>query len=187
MAKHSHTTSTGEPMHALLAEFSDPAAVSHAAEQVRDAGFKKWDVYAPIPIHGIDHAMGLKPSRVTMFTGIGAITGFTIAVLMQWWMSTVDYQTVTGGKPLFAWEQYLPIMFELTVLIAALSTITGMFLLNGLPRHHHPLLKNERFLRCSDDGFMIAIEARDPNFDPAQTRAMLESLGGTHIEEIEEA
>ena len=186
MPKHSHTTSQGVPMHAILAEFSDPASVSHAAEHFRDAGYTKWDVFAPIPIHGIDKAMGLKPSKVSFFCGFGALNGFIIAVAMQGWMSAVDYQTVTAGKPLFAWEQFTPIMFELSVLLASISTIIGMFVLNGLPRHHHPLLTSERFLGASDDKFIIAVEASDPKFDAGAVRAELEELGGFGIEEIEE-
>ncbi|MEM1423365.1 MAG: DUF3341 domain-containing protein [Planctomycetota bacterium] len=187
MAKHSHTTSQGVPMFAMLAEFANPAAVSHAAEHFRDAGYKKWDVFAPIPIHGIDHAMGLKPSKVSFFTAFGAINGFTIALVMQWWMASIDYKIVTAGKPLFAWEQFTPILFELSVLLASICTITGMLLLNGLPRHHHPLLRSERFLGVSDDKFIIAVEASDPGFDPATVRAEFEKLGGFGIEEIEEA
>lgn len=183
---HAHKTTSGLPMHAMIAEFANPAEVSHAAEKLRDEGYTKWDVYAPIPIHGIDGAMGLKPSKVSFFCGIGAATGFTIAISMQYWMSAVDYQTVTAGKPLFAWEQFTPIMFELSVLLASLSTIAGMFLLNGLPRHHHPLLRSERFLAVSDDAFMIAIEATDPKFDPHTAKSTLESLGGFNLEEIEE-
>jgi len=186
MAEHAHTTSGGAPLHAVICEFSDPAAISHAAEKVRDAGYTKWDVFAPIPIHGIDEAMGLKPSKITYFTGIGALTGFLGAILMQWWMSAIDYQIVTAGKPLFAWEQFTPIIFELSVLLAASATFAGMFVLNGLPRHHHNLLRSERFLGVSDDTFIIAVEARDPRFDPGATRELLESLGGYGFEEIEE-
>ncbi len=184
--KHSHTTSQGVPMHAILAEFSNPATVTRAAEHFRDAGYTKWDVFSPMPIHGIEHTMGLKPSKVSYFCAIGAIAGFTIAVAMQGWMSAIDYQTVTAGKPLFAWEQFTPIIFELSVLLAAISTIAGMFILNGLPRHHHPLLTSERFLGASDDKFIIAIEATDPKFDAQGLKSTLESLGGYGIEEIEE-
>ena len=185
---HGHTTADGRPLHAVIAEFRNPAEVSHAAEKLRDAGYSKWDVFAPIPIHGIDHAMGLKPSKITFFTGTGALTGFMTALLMQGWMSAVDYQTVTAGKPLFAWEQFTPILFELSVLLAAIATISGVFLLNGMPRHHHPLLTSENFLGVSDDKFIIAIEARDPKCEgAAQAARTLEELGGFNIEEIEEA
>ena len=179
-------TSSGQRLHGVIAEFDDPAHISIAAEAVRDAGYSKWDVFAPIPIHGIDKAMGLKPSRVSTFCAMGAVSGFIGAIAMQGWMSAIDYKIVTAGKPLFAWEQFTPIIFELSVLLASIGCIVGMFVMNGLPRHHHPLLTSERFLRVSDDRFIIAVEAGDPKFDPAETCRLLESLGGKRIEEVAE-
>ena len=172
-------------LHAVMAEFPHPAAVIHAAEKIRDAGYTKWDVYAPFPIHGIDEAMGLKPSKVSFFVGTGAITGVTVALLMQWWMSAVDYKIKNGGKPYFAWEEYLPITFELSILLGSIAAITSMFLLNKLPMHYHPIMKKERFLRVGDDRFIITLEADDPKFSPAEATRLLESLGGTHVEEVE--
>ena len=108
---HAHSeSSTSTPVAparvwGMMAEFDNPAHVSVAAEKFRDAGYKKWDVYAPIPIHGINEAMGLKPSKVSVIMGMMAIGGFTTAMLMQWWMGAIDYKIVTAGKPLFAWAQ----------------------------------------------------------------------------------
>ncbi len=172
-------------VYGVMAEFANPAETIHAAEAIRDLGFTKWDVYSPFPIHGIDEAMGLKPSKVSYLVGAGAFTGVTGAMLMQWWMSAVDFKIKNGGKPLFAWEQFLPITFELGVLLGSIMAITGMFLLNKLPMHYHPMMKKERFLRVGDDRFIIALESADPKFDPRESRALLERLGGTHIEEVE--
>ncbi|HBS28826.1 MAG TPA: DUF3341 domain-containing protein [Phycisphaerales bacterium] len=170
----------------VMAEFATPAALSHAAEKVRDEGYSRWDVYSPFPVHGMDEAMGLRPSRVPWIMGAMALAGFTTAITMQWWMSAVDYPIPNGGKPLFAWEQFLPIMFELSVLFAAFGAVVGMLALNGLPRWHHPLFGKERFLRVSDDRFVIVIEAKDPKFDASRTRGFLERLGGQHIEMVED-
>lgn len=106
-------------------------------------------------------------------------------MLMQWWMLAVDYPMVIGGKPLFAWEQYLPVTFELGILLGSISAIAGMFVLNKLPMPYHPLAKKERFLRVSDDRFVIAIEAGDPKFDAGGVRRLLEDAGGTNIDEVE--
>lgn len=179
------TTTPERPLHGVMAEFPNPAAVIRAAEAIRDAGWTRWDVYAPIPIHGIDEAMGLKPSRVSMFVGAGALAGVTLAMLMQWWMSAVDYEIKNGGKPFFAWEQFFPITFELGILLGSISAILAMFLLNRLPMHYHPIMKKERFLRVGDDRFIIALEADDPRFDRHESRALLERLGGSHVEEVE--
>ena len=171
-------------LYGMMAEFPDPAATIHAAEAIRDAGFTKWDVFAPIPIHGIDEAMGLKPSKVSRIVGMGALTGVTGAMLMQWWMSAVDYKIKNGGKPFFAWEQFFPITFELAILLGSIGAILGMFLLNRLPMHYHPMMKKDRFLRVGDDRFIIALEAEDPKFDRHEAFELLSRLGGKHIEEV---
>jgi hypothetical protein len=181
-----HVDEAPRELWGVMAEFRDPAALTHAAEQIRDAGYRKWDVYSPFPVHGMDEAMGLGPSRVTYTMGTMAALGFTSAVLMQWWMGEVDYPIVVAGKPLFAWEAAMPIMFELSVLLSAFGALVGMLVINLLPRWNHPLFSRQRFLRVSDDRFVIAIEARDPKFGERSVRAMLERLGGTHIERVED-
>lgn len=185
-ADHGFRTPKGGVVHGVMAEFPSSAAVYHAAEQVRDAGFKKWDVFAPFPIHGIDEAMGMKRTRLPLIVAGGAIAGVTLALLMQYWMSAVDYPLIVQGKPYGAWEPFVPITFELGVLFSAFAALIGMLALNGLPRWNHPLLKNERFLRTSDDAFAIVIEAGDSKFQGADTVAMLEGLGATHVELVEE-
>lgn len=170
----------------VMAEFDNPAHLSVAAEKVRDAGYKVWDVYSPVPVHGMDECMGLKPSKVSIIMGMMAIGGFTCALLMQWWMGAVDYKIVTAGKPLFAWEQATPILFELSVLFSAFGAVFGMLALNLLPMWHHPLMTKERFLRVSDDRFVIAIEAKDPQFDQGKVSRLFESLGGKHIDVVED-
>ena len=90
-----------ENAYALLAEFDKPADVLHAAEIVREASYTKWDVHTPFPIHGMDDAMGLKNSKVGWFTFFGGATGFTVGMLMVWFMNSYNYGLVVGGKPLF--------------------------------------------------------------------------------------
>jgi len=179
-------TESGTAVYGIVAEFATPASVYHAAEKMRDSGFAKWDVYSPYPMHGLDEAMGVKRTILPVLVATGAFTGVGLAYLMQWWMSAVDFQIVVQGKPYGAWEPFVPITFEMGVLFAAFTSLFGMLALNGLPRFNHPLFRSERFLRVSDDRYMIAVEADDPKFDPEQTRAFLESLGGTDIELIED-
>ena len=180
-----YSTPDGQPVWGMMAEFEDVTALYKAAQQVRDAGFNKWDVYAPFPVHGMEEAMGLKPSKVAFAVGTGAFFGVFGAIAMQFWMNGIDYQIANGGKPLIAWEQSTPITFELGVLLSAFGALLGMFALNKLPMWYHPLMKKDRFLRVSDDRFCIAIEATDDQFDPDQTRAFLEELGGQHIDMVE--
>lgn len=179
-------TESGEEVHGVMAEFETSAAVYHAAEKVRDAGYKKWDVHSPFPIHGMEDAMGIRPTILPVIVAIGAFTGVGLAYLMQWWMTAVDFKIVVQGKPYDGWQPFVPITFELGVLFSAFTALIGMLALNGLPRFNHPLLRKERFLKVSDDRFVICIEANDPQFDPRRTRDLLEKAGGRHIELVEE-
>ena len=173
------------PSYGLIATFDTAASVYHAAEQVRDAGYKNWDVIAPCPVHGMDKAMGLKRSIVPRISLVGGIIGFTTGMTMIWWTSQVDYPLVVGGKPLFSPMYAFPVSYELTILFTAFATIIGMFLVNGLPMHYHPVLKSPKIKRGLDDQFLIVIETRDPRFNLANTRALLEKAGGKEIEELE--
>jgi hypothetical protein len=173
------------PIYGLIATFETAASVYHAAEQVRDAGYKNWDVIAPCPVHGMDKAMGLKRSIVPRISLAGGIIGFTTGMLMIWWTGAYDYPLTVGGKPLFSPMFAFPVSYELTILFTAFATIIGMFLVNGLPMHYHPVLKSPKIRRGLDDQFLIVIETRDPRFNLANTRALLEKVGGKEIAELE--
>lgn len=175
----------GRP-YALIAEFDTPAAVMHAAETIRDAGYKRWDIHTPYPVHGLDGAMGLRNSRVGWFTFLGGATGFTLGMTMIWWMNKVDYGLPVGGKPLFSPIYAFPVSYELTILLGAFGTLFGMLLLNRLPRHYHPLLKHPRFRNVTHDKFYVVIETADPEFSDVETRRLLEDAGGQHIEVVED-
>jgi Alternative complex III, ActD subunit len=172
--------------YALLAEFDSPAATMHAAEAIRDAGYKRWDVHTPFPMHGLDKAMGLRNSQVGWFTFIGGTSGFTLAMLMIWWMGKVNYAIPVGGKPLFSPIFSFPIAYELTILLGAFGTLFGMLFLNRLPKLYHPLLKTARFRNVTHDRFYIVIEASDPRFSDTDTRKLLEEVGARHIQLVED-
>ena len=170
----------------LIAEFLTPADAMHAAEKVRDAGFTRWDVYSPYPVHGMDKAMGLKNSKVGWFGFTGGVTGYTTGMLMIWFLNAVDYPILIGGKPMFSPHSAFPPSYELTILFTAFGSILGMLLLNRLPRLHHPLLKHRRFALASHDRFFLVIETADPKFSPADTRKLLEQAGCKNIETVED-
>ena len=169
----------------LVARFDSPAAVMHAAEEVRDAGYKHWDVITPFPIHGMDAAMGLRRSLVPRFTLIGGITGFTLGMLGIWYMNAFDYPLAIGGKPMFSPIFAFPVSYELTILLSAFGTIGGMFILNRLPMHYHPVMKYDKIERASDDEVLIVVEARDPKFTPDGARKLFARLGAKDISEVE--
>ncbi len=169
----------------VLARFETTGALLRACEQVRDAGYTRWDAHTPFPVHGLDRAMGLKASVlpwIVLVLGLGGAAG---AMLMQWWVSAVAYPLVISGKPLFSWQAFVPVTFEVGVLLAALGAVLGMLGLSRLPMHHHPLFDSAEFERASDDGFFISIESWDPRFDAQQTEKFLRGLGAAQVELVE--
>jgi hypothetical protein len=171
---------------AIMAEFETPADIMHAAEKVRDSGYRHWDVFTPFPIHGMDRAMGLKNSIVGWFSFIGGCTGYTTGMLMIWFMNAYDYRIVIGGKPMFSPFSAFPPSYELTILFGAFGALLGMLFLNRLPRLHHPLLKNGRFALATHDRYFVVIESTDPKYSETETRKLLENVGSKHIELVEE-
>jgi hypothetical protein len=169
----------------VVAEFSGPEALTRAAAAVRDAGYAKWDAYTPFPVHGLDGAMGVKTTRLPWLVLGAGITGCAGGVLMQWWMNAVDYKIIISGKPFFSLPAFVPVAFELTILLAATTAFFGMLLRNGLPRFHHPLFANTRFRRVTNDAFFLAIEAADPKFDVEGTERLLREAGGTGVTWVE--
>jgi hypothetical protein len=181
----SEKQTSGRPV-LYLAEFDTPDEVIHAAEKIRDAGFDKWDVHTPWPLHGMDKAMGLADSRLGWIVITFGLTGTLLAVTMMQWMNGYDYPLVIGGKPPDAFASMVPIMFELTILLSALSATFGMFGLNQLPKHYHPIFFSDRFESCSHDKFFISIEAEDKQFDLEKTKKFLEALKPSYLELVKE-
>jgi hypothetical protein len=175
----------GTPVYGLMAEFETAADTMHAAEKVRDAGFRQWDVFTPFPVHGMDKAMGMKNSKVGWFSFLGGVTGYTTGMLMIWFMNAYDYPIIVGGKPMFSPYGAFPPSYELTILLGSFGSLFGMLFLNRLPRLHHPLLKNRRFTSgATHDRFYVVIETSDPKYSPGETRALLQQAGSQHIEEV---
>src|SRR5690606_27450168 len=175
---------TEEKFYGLLAEFDSPGALVEAAAHVRDAGYRKWDCHSPFPIHGIDPAMGIRPTILPVIVFGAGMTGTALALLMQWWMNAWEWQWIVSGKPFNSLPQQIPIAFELTVLLAGVTTFMGLWALNKLPQAWHPLFKKDRFYKVSDDGFFLAVESDDPRFDRAETERLLREAGATAIEEV---
>ncbi len=174
-----------DKLYGLIATFETTPDVFHAAQKVRDAGYKNWDCITPFPIHGLDGAMGVKRSNVPKFSLCGGILGFTTGMSLIYWSSAIDYPLIVGGKPFFSPLYAFPVAYELTILFTAFATIGGMFFLNKLPMHYHPVLKSDKILSGMDDKFHIVIEAGDPKFNLAHTKALLEQAGGKEIQELE--
>jgi hypothetical protein len=181
-------STTRKRVYGYLAEFKSASALYKAAEKVRDAGFSKWDCYTPYPVHGLDGAMGLKRSILPWFVFFGGVTGCATAFTLAYVTQVVIYPTVVQAKPtnIFTIPAFFPVMFELTILFSGFTVLFGLLGLMQLPRLNHPLFASKQFHRATDDGFFIAIEARDEKFSPQGTRDLLADIGGENIELVEE-
>lgn len=170
----------------MLAAYDGPSQLLKVAEKLRDAGYSDFDCHSPYPIHGMDDAMGEQRSPLGFIVGAMGLAGGGLGILLQWWTSAVDYPLVISGKPYFSLPAFIPVAFELTILLAAFGAVFGMFFLNRLPSHYHPVFYSEKFGRVSDDAFYVSILASDSKFDTSATRELLESAGGFDIEILEE-
>jgi hypothetical protein len=165
----------------LLAEYGTPDELIRAASAVRDAGYVSWDAHTPFPLHGLDDAMGIRPTRLPYLVLGAAATGTVCALLMQWWMNAVDYPLIISGKPFNSIPADIPVTFELTVLFAALTEFFGMLIANNLPRFHHPLFASAAFRGVTTDRFFLAIEAKDPRFARERTEKLLLEAGAQRV------
>jgi Protein of unknown function (DUF3341). len=181
-------TPSGHKVYAMAAEYPSAATLYEAAKHVRDAGYKRWDVFSPFPIHGMDDAMGLGKSWLSAVVLAGGISGLATALILTFGPSWILYPLIVHGKP-FDWKTvpaFFPIMFELTILFSAFASFFAWQIMNGLPRWNHPMFNWYRFSRVTNDSFFLAIEARDPHFDENRTRELLEFTGGQHITIVHE-
>lgn len=176
----------GPRLYGLLAEYDTVEKLLAAAKTVREAGYTRFDAHAPIPVHGLDEAMGIRPSRLPLLVLAGGLSGLGAGLLLQWWMNAIDYPFMISGKPLFGLPAAIPVTFELTILLSALGAVGGLVVANGWPQFHHPLFSSERFRRATSDRFFVSVEAADPRFDLETVRGLLESAGASHVEEVED-
>jgi hypothetical protein len=170
----------------LLAQYETPKAVYKACERVRDAGYTRWDACTPFPVHGLDKAMGLKPSTLPWYVLLIGIGGSLFAICFEIWAMGHEYPMIVQGKPLYSLPAFVPVWYEFTVLSSCLTVFFGNWVLNRLPRYYHPAFKSKAFERVTDDKFFIMIEAQDSRFDLDKTKALLKDAGATHIEELED-
>jgi hypothetical protein len=181
----------------LLAQYDNPHDLLHAAEHVRDAGFTKWDCMTPFPVHGLDTAMGMKKTILPWIVLIAGLHGTAAAIFLQWYVNTPTLETGMtyifssyplniSGKPHWSLPANIPVIFELTVLFAALATFFGVWALSRLPRFHHPVFNVASFRRVTDDKFFILLECDDPKFDPQGSRELLAATRPATIEEVKD-
>jgi hypothetical protein len=168
----------------MMVSFDNPDALIEAAGAARKAGYRSIDAYSPYPVEGLSEALELRTTRLPLVVLAGGLLGAAGAYFMQYYASVIDYPLNVGGRPLHSWPAFIPITFELTILVAAVFAVLGMLALNGLPEPYHPVFNVPEFELASRSHFFLTIESDDPQFDMNETRQFLESLGGESVSEI---
>jgi hypothetical protein len=163
-------------VYGLMAEFDDPSSLVAATERAHHEGYRCMDAYSPYPIEELHDALGAHTTRLPFIVLIGGICGCLGGYGLEYWSSAIAYPLNIGGKPLHSWPAFIPVTFECTILVAALSAVLGMLALNGLPQPYHPVFNVPRFALASRNRFFLCIESKDPKFDVEATRQFLETL-----------
>jgi hypothetical protein len=164
-------------IYGVMAEFETAQQILDATRAAWQRGYREMDAYTPYPVEGLATELGETTSRVPFVILVSGIVGAGIGFFMQYWSMAVAYPLNVGGRPYNSWPVFVPIMFEVMVLIASFAAIFSMLYLNGLPQPHHPVFNVPRFAHASQDRFFLCIEATDPLFDPVETATFLASLG----------
>jgi hypothetical protein len=171
----------------VAALFDTADEITRAAKETTAAGYTKYDVNTPYPVHGMEKAMNLKPSLLGIIAFVIGIGGVTFAVLFMSWASIIDYPLVIGGKPFFSWPAFVPVAFEVTVLSASVGTVVAMIaLFFKFPHNSHALHETNYMKKVSADKFGINISVIDPLFDETKIKEFFAKLGGKDIETIYE-
>ena len=166
-----------------MVEFSTAQEVLDATRRTRQAGYRDMDAFTPYPVEGLATELGLKNSRIPFVVLVGGIVGAVLGYFMQFYSMGISYPFNVGGRPYNSWPVFIPITFEVMVLVAAWGP-SWACCFNGLPRPHHPVFNVPQFARASQDRFFLCIEATDPLFDLAATGDFLAGLG-SHGDVIE--
>ena len=175
-----------KPIYGLMAEFDEITKLVEAAEKTHAEGYRRVDAFTPFPVHQLFEALELDDKRLPLAVLIGGIVGCCAGFGLCYWVSVIAYPLNVGGRPFNSWPSFIPVTFEVTILLASLTAVLSMLLLNGLPMPYHPVFNVKRFAEhASQDGLFLAIEAEDPKFDIDKTRQFLHSLGATEVNDIE--
>jgi len=173
-------------LYGVMAEFADHEQVLEGAKRAYAEGYRQMDAYSPFPVEGLAEALGEKWTAVPLFTLLGGMAGGLGGFFMEWYSMGVLYPFNIGGRPHNSWPMFIPITFEMTVLIASLSAVISMLVLNRLPQPHHPVFNAPEFRRATIDRFFLSIEAGDPKFDREETWRFLDSLKPLNVMEVED-
>lgn len=165
----------------MAAIFETEESILKAAAKARESGFKKFDAITPYPVHGMEEACGIQRSWIPYVTFIMGVTGCALGWLLTWWTSAVNWPLNIGGKPFHSLPAFIPIMFELTILFAALSSVAALLYACGLPKVNPPTIHPD----LTSHKFAIFIPQDDAGYDERRIQEMFQGLGATEVRKAE--
>jgi len=171
-------------VYGVMAEFETPGALVRATRAAVAQGYKKLDAYSPFPIEDLSDALHLHRNRLPLVVLLGGLCGATLGYLLQYFITVIYYPINIAGRPLHSWPSYIIITFELTILLASISAVVGLFAFCGMPMPYHPVFNVPRFALATRDRFFLCIESTDPLFDSVKTSQFLESLEPKEVSEV---
>ncbi len=161
--------------------WSEEHLIVKAAYKTREAGFTKFEAISSYPIHGMEEACGIKRSWLPYVTFTAGCVGLLAGLGLTYWTSAVDWAVNVGGKPFFSLPAFIPIMFELTILFAALSSVGALFYACKIPRIDPPNIDPD----LSSHKFAIFIPHNDTGYDEAKIERMFKELGASEVKKTE--
>ncbi len=171
-------------VHGIVAEYTSVDTLLDACNRIREAGYEKTDAFTPFAVHGIDKALGIKPTALPWIVLGGGITGTVTALAMQIWMNAYSYPYIISGKPYISLPAFIPVAFALTILFASFGAFFGMWALNRLPKFSNPMFTDPRFDRVTDDRFVLFIDAKDKRYDQAGVEKLLAETDSQYIQSV---
>jgi hypothetical protein len=166
--------------HYLVGIFDDEDVLLHAVDQIRDKGVKIEEVYSPFPVHGLDEALGYKRSRLPIAAFMFGLTGTGLALIMQIWMLGYDWPMIIGGKNFASLPPFIPVTFELTVLLSALGMVATFLIVSDMKPYHWP---RQFDLRSTDDKHVMAIDLGANRLSKTDIGRILKESGAQEVNE----
>jgi hypothetical protein len=172
-------------LYGVMAEFDNPTDLVVAARRTYEAGYRRINGYSPYPIEELWEAIGFHHTGLPVIVFIGGLVGALSGFFMQYYLSVFEYPINVGGKPFNSWPQFIPITFEMTILVAAFAAVFGMLALNKLPQPYHPVFNAPNFDLATRDHFFLVIEANDPKYNHDEVVRFMQSLESKQVIDVE--
>lgn len=171
-------------LHGIAALYHEKAALVEAARRLREAGFRRVEAFSPIHVEELDEILGDEPREMPWIFFVAGLAGCLGGFFLCAWSAVVDWPFHVGGRPDFSWPSFMPVTFEMTVLLASVCGFVGLLIRCGLPRLHHPMFGVPAFERVTRDGFFLCVEADDPAWDADRVRLLLSETGAGEVTDV---